>query len=524
ARLYLKTHKYVQQNSGSGDATRRSILDQRGQQNSQRRSDLTTLAGELLRTAPLYLNGLRLENVGEGDARNRFAKASQELISFSFPSLKMLKGAYNETTLQDALLAPDDLLSGGAMAPSEAEQEILTYVMRNQKDGERTSVEEMIRYFGRRPYGWYPMAVLTLVGRLFRMGKVEMRTGGGELLDARNAHDLLKNAHQRSSVRVRIQEQFDPSSVGALKKFHHNFFDRANPGTDARSAGQFTAEAFAAEARDLNLLLDQTKQYPFLEALRPIAVMLTKLGEKDHSHLIKHLPEYEGELLDAKHDLLSSVKAFMRGPQRAAYDDAIGFLKEEAANIAELPADKVQPLHNLVESAQPYRGGGVPAAKAAIASLRALLEELLTRERERALAGVDEQEIRLQGSADFAKLEDTQREQVLALSRSAREAIASARFATGIRDRLHRYVTQEYPEQLALASKLATPPVVISGGQRDSDSPPAPAIKYKPASSLRVNCGLSYISNDAELEQWLEALRAAATAELEQGNRLTLSS
>ena len=43
--------------------------------------------------APLYLNGSRLDTVGEGDARNRFAKACQELISFAFPNLRMLKGA-----------------------------------------------------------------------------------------------------------------------------------------------------------------------------------------------------------------------------------------------------------------------------------------------------------------------------------------------------------------------------------------------------------------------------------------------
>jgi hypothetical protein len=74
----------------------------------------------------------------------------------------MLKGAYDETTLSKALFDSDDLLTRGAQTPSEAEQEILTYVMRNQNNGERTSVQEMIRNFSRRPYGWYPMAILTL--------------------------------------------------------------------------------------------------------------------------------------------------------------------------------------------------------------------------------------------------------------------------------------------------------------------------------------------------------------------------
>jgi hypothetical protein len=37
-----------------------------------------------------------------------------------------------------------------------------------------------------------------------------------------------------------------------------------------------------------------------------------------------------------------------------------------------------------------------------------------------------------------------------------------------------------------------------------------------------VNCPLSQITNSAELQQWLDALRAAAQAELDQGHRISL--
>ncbi len=157
----------------------------------------------------------------------------------------------------------------------------------------------------------------TKVGRLFRMGKVELRTA--ELLDARAAFELLKNTRQHGSVKVRLQEQFDATKVNALKTFHHDFFDRGNGGTDARSVGQFSGEAFAAEARDLAVLLDQVSRYAFLEPLRPIAARLTALAEKDYTYLINQLAEYQDDLLTAKDDVLSPLKAFMHGPQRAAY-------------------------------------------------------------------------------------------------------------------------------------------------------------------------------------------------------------
>src|SRR5581483_9752417 len=177
-------------------------------------------------------------------------------------------------------------------------------------NGDRTSIEEIIRNFGRRPYGWYPMAVLTLVSRLFRMGKVELRAP--EVLDARTALAHLKNTRQHGSVRVRLHEAPDPAKINTLKTFYHDFFDRANDGIDGPSIGQFTSVALAAEARDLSLLLDQVGRYPFLEALRPVAQTVTKLSERDHTYLLNHVAEFQGELLKAKDDCLSPIKAFMR--------------------------------------------------------------------------------------------------------------------------------------------------------------------------------------------------------------------
>lgn len=509
ARLYLKTQKYIQQNTGAGDESRKAILDQRSQQNSVRRSTMQELASQFLSKAPLYLNGARLDTVGEGDARNRFAKACQELITFAFPSLRMLKGAYDEVALSTALLAQDDLLTSGTEVPSEAEQEILTYVLRNQNNGERTSIEEIVRTFGRRPYGWYPMAVLTLVGRLFRMGKVELRTK--ILLDASSAYELLKNSRQHGSVKVRLQEQFDATKINELKTFHHDFFDRVNSGTDARSVGQITIEALAVESRELKVLLDQVTRYAFLEPLQPIVTRLSALAEKDYTYLLNHLAEFKGELLTAKDDLLSPIKAFMRGPQRIAFDDAMAFLREEEANFAEVPASEVQPLRDLALSAYPYRGNLVPNAKAAVSKLRGLLATLLKIERDQALSTLATHQARLQAIDDFSSLDESDQKQVMALTLAAREAIQSARFVTGIRDRLQRYTTQDYPAQLACLAAL-----------RRKKGGPTPPVHYTPVSSLRPQCSLPYIATKEDLAKWLEALRAAAQTELDQGNRISL--
>ncbi|NDJ15615.1 MAG: hypothetical protein EBY17_31335 [Acidobacteriia bacterium] len=101
-------------------------------------------------------------------------------------------------------------------------------------------------------------------------------------------------------------------------------------------------------------------------------------------------------------------------------------------------------------------------------------------------------------------------------------SLATAHFVTGIRDRLQRYVTQDYPAQLALASRLAVPAPQPPGKQGDQAPPPTPPVRYTSATSLRPQCSLPYISTEADLDQWLAALRAAAQAELANGNRISL--
>ncbi len=506
ARLYLKTQKYIQQGTGAGqDETRRAILTERGQQNSKRRSVLQTHCAEMLSQAPLYLNGSRLETVGQGEARNRFAKAAQELVRFAYPNLRMLKGAYDEATLSKTLLDPSDLLEGGE-AVSEAEQEILTYLTRNKNEGERVSVEAILRNFQRRPYGWYPMAVLTLIGRLFRIGKVELRAG--DLLDARGALDALKNSRQHGGVRVRLQDIFTPGVVADLRRFHQEFFDRPNEATDARSVGRLTSEALTEEVKDLQDLVDQKARYGFLDQLGPVLEKIQALAEKDYSYLLNHLADFKAELLDAKDDLLDPLKSFMHGPQRQAYDEVMAFLREEEANFAEVPEAELAPLRELAAAEAPFRGLTIPNATAAATQIRELIRTRLKEEQEKALGVIEEKERKLEALSDYTKLDEPKKQKVRQIYVEAGEKIRAARFVSAVRDRVARYTTGDYLDQLSLLSKLAQP---------DGKEP-----VYVSVSSLRGDCGLPYIGTEEDLDQWLQALKARAMDEIKKGNRISL--
>jgi hypothetical protein len=85
--------------------------------------------------------------------------------------------------------------------------------MRNQNNGERTSIEEIHPHtLGSRPYGWYPNG-RAHAGRAASSAWARWNCATAELLDARQRPwTLLKNTRQHGSVRVRLQEQFDATT------------------------------------------------------------------------------------------------------------------------------------------------------------------------------------------------------------------------------------------------------------------------------------------------------------------------
>ena len=508
-RSQLKTDLYVRQNSGSEDEALNAILAIRAKQSGTRRQEITRLAEEQLRTAALVVNGQTL-SVGEGDPRTRFSKAYQELIRSAFPKLKMVHGAFSETTVAAVVKDQDDLLDGLAVQLSEAEQEVLVEVERQQKLGERLSAEDLVRKFEGRPYGWSNWATLTFIARLYRLGKLELREK--ELLSSVEVIDALTNSRRLGGVSVRKQEVYDTSTINALKRFHQDLFNVQSPGTDARSTCEAFRMAMREEAQDLRDMAAQAGTYGFLAAVKPWAEQAEAMTKKDDGYLLNQLETFKDNWLDAEEDLLTPLKQFLNGNQKAVYDQVRAFETRYGDEFADLPADLVEPLRALLSSDKPYAGGLIPQANSAMAELHKQLVQRLQQAQADALRQINEQEERLKADGDFQKLNADQQAQVLAPTAAAKADVQNASKPGTAVLRLNRYRADEVPKQLQRMATLAAPP----------DAPAPAAITVVAASALKVSCPLGQITNGEELGQWLEALRTAAQNELDQGHRISL--
>jgi hypothetical protein len=256
----------------------------------------------------------------------------------------------------------------------------------------------------------------------------------------------------------------------------------------------------------------QAASYPFLAAVRPWLEQAEAMAKKDDSYLLNQQESFKDAWLEAEENLLTPLKQFLKGNQKMVYDQVKAFEVRYGDEFVDLPAELVAPLHNLLASERPYAGGLIPQANNAMAELQKQLEQRLQRAQAQALQEINEQEARLKADAEFQKLDPEQQTEVLASTTAARADVQSAFKPGTALLRLNRYRSEEVPRQLQRISALAMP----SGAEE-----PAP-ITVVAASALKPACPLSQISNEAELDQWLEALRAAVRKELEQGHRISL--
>lgn len=508
-RSYLKTDLYIRQNSGGEDEALNAILAVRSKQNSTRRQEITRVAEDLLRMSVLVVNGQTL-SVGEGDPKNRFSKACQELIRSAFPKLKMIRGIFSEATVAQVVRDQDDLIDGLAVQLSEAEQEVQVEVERSKLRAERLSAEELVRKFEARPYGWSNWATLTFIARLYRLGKLELREK--ELLSSVEVIEALINSRRLGGVSVRLSEVVDPKLVNDFKRFHQDLFNVQNPGTDPRTTCEAFRMAMAEEAQDLREIAIQAATYPFLAAVKPWEEQAEAMAKKDDGYLLSQLNTFKDSWLDAEAEMLTPLKQFLKGNQKSVYDQVKAFEARYGDEFADLPADLVAPLRTLLKSDRPYDGGLIPQANNAMTDLQMQVELRLQQAQAKALQEISEQEARLKADADFQKLDPEQQAQVLAPTAAAKSDVEGSYKPGTALLRVNRYRSDEVPKQLERMAALVASP----------DRPTPEVIRVVPASALKVNCPLSQITNHVELQQWLDALRSAAQAELDQGHRISL--
>lgn len=548
--MYKRTEKYIRQNISitQQEAVKR-ILTDKGFQNRERYVELQQRVQSLMGKAKLFVAGSDID-ISSEDGQTRVQRGFHELISRTYPNLRMLRGiTYTENDIAKYLKQSQQGLFGNdATSLAESEQELLAFIQSNNRGGVRTTLKNLLEKFEHKPYGWYYSAVLCILASLWARGKVEIRNDGN-LLEEDELERALRNTHGHGNVVLEPQVEFTASQVRALKEFFEDFFDTPPRSSEAKALSKETGTAFQELMHQLALLSAQATQYPFLNALKPVLEKLKELIGKPYTWYLIELTHQEDTLLDMKESVIDPIRKFMSGPQKDIFDNARLFVQSQEPNFAyimkqmgneerevrEGSDDEVTPEGLMLALTDPecFKGNRMQLVKTQVETLHEKVTAQIEAEITKARETVAALKTRMEGMTEFSALNGDQREKLILPFREFNTSIERQKLIAVIRDTLHRFEESDYqyllskmtswtqpaPEPAPEPGTTATP----DAGTKPTLPPkPEPRIEYVPSRSVKVSFNKAWLADETDVERYLESMREALLDEIRKGKRIQI--
>ncbi|MEE4212470.1 MAG: BREX system P-loop protein BrxC [Parvularcula sp.] len=520
--LFKQTDKFIRQSrSGSPQPGRDRIVAEKGEQNSRRLKDLEMRLRKLMGSARLFLRGDELEIGGE-DAQERIAKAFQSLVDKVYTNLPMLRGvSYTEADINKAVQADSGLFGSDGTGINEAEQDVLSFINAQARNGVKVSVRYLADRFTSKPYGWPVNAVLCLAGSLVARGKIEARLDSAvkEGLDLAKA---LNNSHALPNILLTPQTEFTAAEIRRAKELYQELFAHPSSGTDARSLGaEWIASIDVLEA-EVDELVRQSHRYPFLTSLEPFHELLRSMKGKPANWYISEAPKREDDLLNAKEDILDKVKSFMGGAQKDIYDDARDMLASQSANIDYVNPDAGVKVSAALEDPNCFKGSTIQNLKSDLFDLKNKVELKVLEERKAVIAEVEDVSAKITQMPDFQALDTDQQAQITARIHSHKEGLDTVTLIPVLRDRANGARTNLLSDVVTELDRLARPAPATQSqpGQSDGPAPATAPPATVLAAQLRVAAPQTLLTDEADVDQYLEALKETLLVEIRAGKKV----
>ena len=510
--LFAKTDKYVRQNNTTGLAdSRRVILAEKGNQNQQRKTDLRQRLEQLLSESKIIVNGSSVQGL-PSDARSRIIQGFDHLIRYAYPNLKMLKTVFSEDSVRRILTDDgDDLFQHDEDTLSEAENEILTIVRRKQANGERPKVGTLLQDFSKRPYGWYQAAVTANLAKLYKRGKIELRSDSN-LLEGSVVIDHLTNNRLFNNTLVQLQTEIPPAQIQQLKTLHREFFDETNSGNEAKEVGEKFADKLRSDIETLKVIRAQEEAYPFVRQLDEPIARLEEWNGKPFAVYLTELASFKDAWLDDKEDFFDPIRKFVAGSEGRVYKEVRAFISDNRENLPAFPEEETT-LKAFLDNESPFRGNALAEAKTLVEKLRTDLEKQLADTRKQAEDEIRRVSANMESLEGFDQLSEDEKKQVTEEEEKALRRIAETPLIAVIRDILSTFKDSGHAKQLARFNDIIKKKA--EGKEKDP-------VQYVTVHTIPVGFEKSAIENEEDLEAYLEAIRKAYGKELKSNNRISL--
>lgn len=527
AALFVKTNKYVNQASNSGEVRGAIIDDKRTMltaQSRKLRADLEEMIGE----ARFYVSGVDITDAVSGSGKSAIECAMGELVRRSYTGLQQIRQNYTDADVYNSCLPTRSMFE---LPLPEYAQTVLSWVGLMGSAYSITvggdGVASLMAHFTKDEYGWPDVAVRNAVATLYAAGRVEMRKAGS-LLEGTALAQALKSGRDMDKLVVSKIEAVPPERLAQIKSSFRKLVGTNPVGGDAKSIAGEMATYLEQEVPTFRAAEGKALAYPFADKFAEKVGRLDSALSAvsgDWKWLANQFPEKSDALAEDKSDL-SSMKQFIEESQLAVkWNEVREFGKSGITEMHDLDISVSSDLEEaltVVDDPDCYSSREIPRAAGAVRRAKDEIDRAKEKLRSDVAADLNEYRASFEGSYDMGAMPEKDCRTFSDLFERAANRLAAEQSPLRIRTFLELFKKDHAAEIVALLNPPTPEPESVASqgegisSQPESVQPRAP--RTCPLSSLRAGTyGKPTIKSRQDVNDYLEALRVELEAKVDDG-------
>lgn len=396
----------------------RDILSEKQNERSRLEKRAHEQITQELLTAKIYINGeevrdIRAEGKDKKAVRARIEKALARLIGETYYAYGHVREHYPDDKAVEAVLCAEkqDTFEGMDGSPNaEAKEDIKTYLDTNAKQGKQVTMGELIKHFGRDPYGWSEADVAGVTAELWTEDVIQIKYMAKMLFpsDPKVIGYLTKKTEVEKTV-VGLRHDTDPTLIKNCRAFLSEYLYTAMGNIREKDTELLkqTTEVFdniLAENSDYLTRFysrDAVFPYPGKEIVENSKALCEKLlvNRNNTFALLKAAVDMQDDLLDMR-DELRTVRTFFDN-QKDIFDSAAklaGSLGVELEYFSAAEKDAVAEMEKILKDPSPYRE--ISRLPELCRKVQTAHDGMLDDRREEVFAAIRSARARIHGEAD----------------------------------------------------------------------------------------------------------------------------
>lgn len=352
-------------NSTSVSAALTEIISKKMAELSDRKKRAEDLIRQVLRTAPIYVCGSKLD-IKEKDGKDRITDALKEMVKQDYYKLSLVSRFFDDQKSVRELLDDNTAVIAGIndidSDPNKAAiEEIQTKIKDDALIHKQTTVKALVEYFTKKPYGWRDLDVLGMIAKLWKVGAVQFTIHDVVVTEKDSS---FKNDYPRKqgidTIVVRQKKKIDDQILFKARKIMNDVFS-VNIPMDETKLFEGVTTFFEAKIKFLSDLKIKYKNDFVGSGL--VAKLYTLFDSVIRSHdaatVFEELKNNEDALLDNA-DYLEQLEAFYKdnSSQQKTFKDAVVIVDWYNANsmLQDLSSltDTVEKINEITSMELPF--------------------------------------------------------------------------------------------------------------------------------------------------------------------------